>query len=88
MFPTMFGETLSPPMAADLLPLARDFQPDLLVHEQGELASPLVADVLGVPSLTHSFGGAVPAAFVAEVSKRLSGLWPEHGLTQPPFTGC
>ena len=88
MFPTMFGETLSPPMAADLLPLARDFQPDLLVHEQGELASPLVADVLGVSSLTHSFGGAVPAAFVAEASKRLSGLWQEHGLRQPPFTGC
>ena len=55
---------------------------------KGELASPLVADVLGVSSLTHSFGGAVPAAFVAEASKRLSGLWQEHGLRQPPFTGC
>ncbi len=88
MFPTMFGETLSPPMAADLLPLARDFQPDLLVHEQGELASPLVAEVLGVPSLTHSFGGATPAPFIAEAGQRLAGLWQEHGLTQPPYAGC
>jgi UDP:flavonoid glycosyltransferase YjiC (YdhE family) len=88
MYPTMFGETLTPPMAADLLPLAREFQPDLLVHEQGELASPLVAELLGVPSLTHSFGGAVPAAFVAEAGQRLAGLWQEHGLTQPPYVGC
>ena len=88
MFPTMFGETLSPPMAADLLPLARAFQPDLLVHDQAELASPLVAKVLGVPSLTHSFGGATPAAFVAEAGRRLTGLWHEHGLTQPPYAGC
>ena len=55
---------------------------------KGELASPLVADVLGVSSLTHSFGGSVPTVFVAEASKRLSGLWQEHGLRQPPFTGC
>ena len=88
MFPTMFGETLSPPMAADLLPLARDFQPDLLAHEQGELASPLVAEVLGVPSLTHSFGGAAPAAFIAEAGQRLAGFWQEHGLTQHPYAGC
>jgi UDP:flavonoid glycosyltransferase YjiC (YdhE family) len=88
MFPTMFGETLSPPMAADLLPLARSFQPDLLVHEQGELAAPLVAAVLDVPSLTHSFGGAVPAAFVADAGQRLAGLWHSHGLTQPHYAGC
>ncbi len=88
MFPTMFGETLSPPMAADLLPLARDFQPDLVVHEQGELASPLAAALLGVPSLTHAFGGAVPGAFVAEAGQRLAGLWQQHGLTQPPYGGC
>ncbi len=88
MFPTMFGETLSPPMAADLLPLALAFQPDLLVHDQSELASPLVAEVLGVPSLTHSFGGATPAAFVVEAGRRLAGLWQEHGLTQPPYAGC
>ena len=88
MFPTLFGQTLAPPMVADLLPLARDFQPDLMVHEQGELASPLVAAVLGVPVLTHAFGGAVPAAFIAEAGRRLAGLWQQYGLTQPPYAGC
>ena len=88
MFPTMFGQTLTPPMVAGLLPLARDVQPDLIVHEQGELASPLVAAVLGVPCVTHSFGGAVPAAFVAEAGRRLAGLWQEHGQQQPAYSGC
>ena len=62
MFPQMFGETYAPAMVLDLLPLARAWEPDLLVHEHGELGSPLVGAVLGVPSLTHSFGGAVPSA--------------------------
>ena len=88
MFPTMFGESLSPPMARDLLPLAQEWRPDLLVQDSSQLAGPLVAAVLGVPSVTHSFGGAVPGPFVEEAGRRLAGLWAEHGLTVPPFAGC
>jgi UDP:flavonoid glycosyltransferase YjiC (YdhE family) len=88
MFPTMFAEAFAPPMAADLLPLARDWRPDLLVHEQGELASPLVGALLRRPSLTHAFGGAVPAAFVAEAGERLAPLWAGQGLEIPPYAGC
>ena len=88
MFPTMFGAILTPPMVADLLPLARQWQPDLMVHEHGEFASPLVGALMGVPSLTHAFGGGIPAAFVTEASERLAPLWDEHGIEQPPFAGC
>src|SRR5829696_5344757 len=38
MYPRLFGETLTPSMTADLLPLATRWEPDLLVHEHGELA--------------------------------------------------
>ena len=38
VFPRMFGEAMTPPMVADLLPLAGDWRPDLLVHEHAELA--------------------------------------------------
>ncbi len=88
MFPSMFGDGYAPPMAADLLPLARDWRPDLLLHEQGELAAPLVGAVLGVPTAMQSFGGAVPAAFVTEAGRRLAGLWAEHGRPVPPYAGC
>ncbi|MDT7539625.1 MAG: hypothetical protein QOI82_3210 [Actinomycetota bacterium] len=88
VFPRMFGEAFTPPMAADLLPLARSWRPDLLVHEQGELAGPLVAALLDVPSVTHSFGGPVPEAILADTSERLAELWADHGLGIPPYAGC
>lgn len=88
MFPGLFGATLAPPMAADLLVVAREWVPDVMVHEQGELAAPLVAAVLAVPSVTHGFGGAVPREQLAAAGERLADLWREHGQTLPPYAGC
>lgn len=86
-FPHMFGGWATAPMVTDLLPLARDWSPDLLVHEAAELASPLVGAVLDVPSVTHSFGGAVPAAVLAEAGDLLSELWTGHGVEPRPYAG-
>ena len=88
IYPRLFGAGLTPPMVADLLPLAHRWRPDLLVHENGELAAPLVGAVLGVPTVTHAFGGAVPAAFLAEAGNRLGALWAEHGQSIPAHAGC
>ena len=88
VFPRMFGEALTPPMVADLLPLARAWRPDLLVHEHAELAAPLVGAVLGVPSVTHAFGTAIPVGILDETRDRLAGLWRSHGLDVPPYAGC
>jgi UDP:flavonoid glycosyltransferase YjiC (YdhE family) len=88
MFPALFAAGLTPAMVPDLLAAARDIRPDLLIHEQGELASPLVGAVLGVPSITHSFGGAVPSDFVAAGAERVAPLWAEYGLSVPPYAGC
>ena len=60
VFPRMFGAALTPPIARDLVRIARDWDADLLVHDQAKLAAPLVAAVLRRPGVTHSFGTAVP----------------------------
>ena len=86
-FPTMFGEGATPTMVRDLLPIARDWQPDLMVHEPAEHASALIGAVLDVPSLTQSFGGAVPAPILNDAGERLRGLWEEHGQPLPPYAG-
>jgi len=88
VFPRMFGAALTPPMAEDLLPLAREWRPGLVVHEQAELAAPLVAEACAVPSVTHSFGTAVPASILDDTRERLAGLWRTHGLEVPPYAGC
>ena len=88
VYPRMFGGVLTPPMVADLRPLARDWRPDLMIHEHGELASPLVGAVLGVPSVTHSFGGAIPAAILDSAAEVLAPLWRDYGLDIPSYAGC
>ena len=88
VFPRMFGEALTPPMTEDLLAIAGDWGPDLLVHEHAELAAPLVGTLLGVPSVTHSFGTAVPVAILDDTAERLAPLWREHGLEVPRYAGC
>ncbi len=88
MYPHLFGELLTPLMVADLLPLAREWRPDLMIHEHGELASPLVGAVLGKPSVTHSFGGAIPAAIVTAAAEKVAPLWAAHGQEAPPYAGC
>ena len=88
MYPRLFGALLTPPMAHDLLELARRWRPDLLIHEHGELASPLVGAVLGTPSVTHAFGGAIPAEIVAAAGAALEPLWADHGHVMAPYAGC
>lgn len=88
VYPRMFGAALSPPMVSDLLPLAHRFGPDLLIHEHGELGSPLVGAVLDVPSVTHSFGGGIPSEFLTAAGELLGPMWAEHGQPLPPYAGC
>ncbi|MCW2768168.1 MAG: hypothetical protein JWO11_4127 [Nocardioides sp.] len=88
VFPRMFGAALTPLMTDELLPLASQWQPDLLIHENGELASPVVGSVLGVPSVTHAFGGAIPPAYLTEAGERVASVWAAHGQELPPYAGC
>jgi UDP:flavonoid glycosyltransferase YjiC (YdhE family) len=88
IYPRMFGEAFAPPMLADLLPLAQSWQPDLLIHENSELASPLVGATLQIPSVTHAFGGAIPSSFLVAAGERLAPMWAQHGQPLPAFAGC
>jgi UDP:flavonoid glycosyltransferase YjiC (YdhE family) len=87
-FPTMFGAWVAPIMLPDLLDVAKRWNPDLLIHEQGELATPLVGALLGIPVVTHSFGGAVPLDLVTAAGVQLTELWGDHGLAVPMYAGC
>jgi UDP:flavonoid glycosyltransferase YjiC (YdhE family) len=88
VFPRLFAGDRVPPMVADLLPLVQAWRPDLLVHEMGEFAAPLVGDLLGVPHVSHAFGGANQADQLDGAAARLAGLWRSHGLEVPPYAGA
>jgi UDP:flavonoid glycosyltransferase YjiC (YdhE family) len=87
MFPALFGSVRAEPMLADLLPIARAVEPDLVVRDAGEFAAPIVAAVLGVPCVTHAFGALPPRHRVEVASERVAPLWRRHGLEPRPFGG-
>src|SRR5919205_1282046 len=51
MFAVFFGMRRAEPMIADLVPIVDDWQPQLLVCDQAELAGPIAAARSGVPNV-------------------------------------
>ena len=82
-----FSTVAVPPMAADLLELGGAWSPDVVVHEEGEYAAPLVAARLGVPCVTHSWAApARPGSERALYRELLAPIWAAHGVSGPPVT--
>lgn len=87
-FPRLFGVVFAPAMLADLLPVAEQWQPSVIVSDAGELAGPLVAASVGVPGITVGFGAVLPAERVAGASDFVAPLWEELRLEPRPYAGC
>jgi len=80
----LFTSIAVPPMVDDLLPLVDDWRPDLLLHEEGEYAAPLVAALRDLPCVTHSWSApARPREGRALLDGPLRELWHQYGLTGP-----
>jgi UDP:flavonoid glycosyltransferase YjiC (YdhE family) len=81
----MFTSIAGPPMVDALLPLVDDWQPDLLLHEEGEYGAPLVAALRDLPCVTHSWSApARPAEGRALLDGPLCELWRQYGLADSP----
>jgi UDP:flavonoid glycosyltransferase YjiC (YdhE family) len=87
LFQLVFGPRRAEPMLADLMPIATEWRPDLMVCEQGELAGPVAAARLGVPNVTHAFGRLLPEVRVARAAEAMADVWRAHGLEPRPYAG-
>ena len=87
MFPRLFGLAFAPPMLADLVSIARDWAPTMVVCDAAEFAGPVVAASLGVPNVTKSFGALLPPERVAAASALAAPLWSAHGQEPRPYGG-
>ncbi len=65
-------------MTADLVPFARDWQPDLVLSEPTTWAAPVVAKAVGVPLVLHTWG-PMPAELWADMKseKDVRANWPK-----------
>lgn len=82
-----FSTVAVPLTLADLLGLAALERPDVVVHEEGEYAAPLLAALLDVPCVTHSWAAPARPANERQLYRTLlAPLWADQGLTSEPRT--
>jgi len=67
-------------MTGGLLEFARAWRPDVIVYEASTYAGPIVADLLGVPAVRHTYGIDFAGLFRDFEADALAGLCAEFGL--------
>ena len=87
VFPRMFGAIEAPARVGDLGAAAARWRPEWLVHEPADYAAPVVAARLGVPSVNHSWGPAIPLDIVRLAAAEVAPLWQAAGLASDEFGG-
>ncbi len=88
--PRMLAGVAAPARATDLVPIVRQWQPDLLVHDETEFAGPMAAAVAGIPHADHSVGILRPLAMARLAGQTLAPLWERWDVssdTLGPFGG-
>lgn len=84
----MFTAILAPRTLIDLQVECDEWQPDLLVHEEGEYAGPVAAARAGIPWVTHAWGSPLrPVDELRGLEADASSLWESVGLAVPQWGG-
>lgn len=84
----MFTQVAPRALLAPVIEPARAWRPDVVLHEEGEYAGPVLAALLRVPNV--AVGWPSPArAFEAleRVGRNLRSLWTDNDLDPPPMGG-
>ena len=82
-----FSTIAVPPTIADLLALTRAWQPDIVVHEEGEYGAPLLAALQQIPCVTQSWAAPARPENERQLYRTLLGpVWAAQGLGSDPRT--
>ncbi len=88
LFTLMFAKVHAPAKVDELLDLARTWGADVIVHDSSDLAAPIVAASLGIPSVNHSFGAMIPFAVLELAAAELQPIRSRLGLEPDPHAGA
>src|SRR5207245_3429187 len=75
MFGKIFGAIAAPQILSELVPVALDWRPHLVVADAAEFAGHIVAAELGIPSVTKGFGALLPERRVRAAGEEVALLW-------------
>lgn len=84
----MWTQVMAPSTLADLLSLIEEWSPQVVIHDEGEYATPLAATLAGIPWVTHAWGSPLRgAAELVELEGLVAPMWESRGLPAPPAAG-
>ncbi len=87
-FSALFAMIHAPAKLPEVLGVARSWRADAIVYDSCDLAAPIAAASLGLPSVNHSFGAMVPLAALEAARGYLEPLWRGEGLEPDPYAGA
>jgi UDP:flavonoid glycosyltransferase YjiC (YdhE family) len=84
----MWAQIMAPSSLHDLLAIATDWRPHVVVHDEGDYAGPVAAAQSDVPWITHAWGSPLrPTSELVELEETASSLWASNGLDVPTSAG-
>ncbi|AYF76482.1 glycosyltransferase [Nocardia yunnanensis] len=83
----MFGKVMAPAKLDDLRVVAERFEPDLVLHAPVDLAAPLLAAMLDVPSVTYGTGLLLEPELLGAMAEWVAPLWHSAGLEPDEHAG-
>ena len=87
-FTWRFGTLEAPTKVPALQEIVSAWNPDVVIHESADLAAPIVASALGLPTVHHSFGRLVPMQCFERAADETAHLWRDVGLEPEPLCGA
>jgi UDP:flavonoid glycosyltransferase YjiC (YdhE family) len=84
----MWAQIMAPSSLQDLLAIATDWRPHVVVHDEGDYAGPVAAARTDIPWITHAWGSPLrPTSELVELEEIASWLWTSNGLDVPASAG-
>jgi UDP:flavonoid glycosyltransferase YjiC (YdhE family) len=87
VFTELFVRVELEPRANDLINIIEQWAPDLAVHDVAEFSAPLVATMVGIPYVEHSFGPAIQNDVIRAAGEATAPFWSSHGLAPHALGG-
>jgi len=85
--PRMLAGVAAPSRVDDLVRIAGEWRPDLLVHDETEFAGPVAAAVAGIPYADQSVGIMRPLSMARLARRTLEPVWERYGVDLGPYGG-
>lgn len=88
VFSYLFAQGHAPLKLPGLIDAARAWRAEAVVYESGDLAAPVAATSLRLPSVNHGFGTMVSLEILERAAPAVATLWRSAGLEPDPYAGA